>query len=170
MTATRDPQHDERTAGTAELLDVLGRLIRTARAAGHRHQAKYGLSGTPLGILKALSTAESRAGDLAGRLQIAPSVVSRALVPLEQAGLVERRHDPDDARAARLGLTDAGRDRLESARREFSDRFTPLLDTWDAADVATLTRLMDRLESTLTEGLDLGSPAHGSRPPARTSS
>ena len=159
MTTQQDSQRDERTAETAQLLDVLGRLIRTARAAGHRHQAEYGLSGTPLGILKALATAEARAGDLAVRLQVAPSVVSRALVPLEQAGLVEREHDPDDARASRLRLTEQGRLRLEQARRDFADRFTPLLADWPTDDVATLTRLMDRLEATLAGAPDLGAAA-----------
>ena len=163
MTATQDLQQDQRAAATVELLDVLGRLIRTARAAGHRDQAEYGLSGTPLGILKALAVADARAGDLAARLQIAPSVVSRALVPLEQAGLVERKTDPDDARAARLGLTAAGHERLETSRREFADRFTPVLDAWDAEEVVTLTRLMNRLESTLAE-VDLHSPGRGTRP------
>ncbi|GAA1431031.1 hypothetical protein GCM10009616_17160 [Microlunatus lacustris] len=160
MRLTQNPQHDQRTTATVDLLDVLGRLIRTARAASHRHQAEYGLSGTPLGILKTLAGADARAGDLAARLQIAPSVVSRALVPLEQAGLVERKTDPDDARAARLGLTDAGREQLETSRREFAERFTPVLDAWDAEDVVTLTRLMDHLEATLAE-VDLRSPGRG---------
>jgi DNA-binding MarR family transcriptional regulator len=162
MTAMQETRHDERTAETAQLLDVLGRLIRTARAVGQRQQAEYGLSGTPFGILKSLAVADARAGDLAARLQIAPSVVSRALIPLEQAGLVERRHDPTDARAAQLGLTDAGRRQLASARREFADRFTPLLDDWTTDDVVTLTTLMDRLESTLLTGLDPRAAAHGS--------
>jgi DNA-binding MarR family transcriptional regulator len=148
-----DDQHgteqDGRKLETVQLLDSLSRLIRTSRAASHRQQAEYGLSGTPLGILKALATGDARPGDLATRLQIAPSVVSRAVVPLEQAGLVERRTDPADARAARLGLTAAGRRRLEEAREDFAVRFTPLLDDWDRADVAELARLMDRLEATL---------------------
>jgi len=162
MTVTDERQQDQRTVATADLLDVLGRLVRTARATSHRHQAEYGLSGTPLGILKALAVADARAGDLAARLQIAPSVVSRAVVPLEQAGLVERTTDPDDARATRLGLTAAGRQRLEAARREFADRLAPVLDDWDADDVAALTRLMDRLESTLSGHPD--SPGPGARP------
>lgn len=159
MTVTDEREQDQRTVVTADLLDVLGRLIRTARATSHRHQAEYGLSGTPLGILKALAVSDARAGDLAARLQIAPSVVSRAVVPLEQAGLVERTTEPDDARATRLRLTAAGRERLELARREFADRFTPVLDDWDADDVTALTRLMDRLESTLASDAASSDPA-----------
>ncbi|SDS69405.1 DNA-binding transcriptional regulator, MarR family [Friedmanniella luteola] len=164
MTATQDQQPGDRAAATTGLLDVLGRLIRTARAVSHRHQVRFGLSGTPLGILTSLAGGAARGGDLAARLQIAPSVVSRAVVPLEHEGLVERTDDPDDARAARLALTSAGRERLEAARREFTDRVTPVLERWDTDDVVTLTRLMSRLESDLAEGLDPASTGRGPRP------
>ena len=149
MTGQHSTPADERKLETVQLLDALSRLIRTARAAGHRQQTEFGLSGTPLGILRTLAAGDARPGDLAGRLQIAPSVVSRAVVPLEQTGLVERHTDPDDARATRLGLTTAGRQRLDEARADFADRFAPLLDDWDGHDVATLTALMERLEATL---------------------
>ena len=152
---TMQEQSDPRATGTVALLDALGRLIRTARAAGHRHQAEYGLSGTPLGILKSLATGDARSGDLAVRLQIAPSVVSRALVPLEQAGLVERRPETADARAVLLGLTERGRERLAAARQDFVDRFAPLLEDWDTGDVATLAHLMDRLEHTLATQVEV---------------
>src|SRR5919112_77435 len=111
MGQRQDGDSEQRSVEVTQLLDALSRLIRTSRAAGHRQQSEFGLSGTPLGILKALATGDARLGDLALRLQIAPSVVSRAVVPLEQSGLVERRTDPDDARATRLGLTEAGRGR-----------------------------------------------------------
>ena len=147
-------EQDSRSADTGQLLDALARLIRTSRAVGHRHQSEYGLSGTPFGILKALEVGDVRSAELAARLQIAPSVVSRALAPLEQAGLVERRLDPEDARAIRLGLTPAGRRRLMGARADFAARFTPLLHDWESTDIATLTRLMDRLESTIGQTVD----------------
>src|SRR5205823_3809530 len=102
---------DERREVTAELLDSLGRLIRTSKALRHHQNAEFGLTGTPFGILKTLAEGDARPGDLALHLQVAPSVVSRAVVPLEQSRLVERRTDPADARAWRLGLTDAGRRR-----------------------------------------------------------
>jgi len=151
MSSQHGDPDDGRKLETGQLLEALSQLIRTARAASHRQQTEFGLSGTPLGILRALASGDARPGDLAGRLQIAPSVVSRAVVPLEQSGLVERHTDRDDARATRLGLTAAGRQRLDEARADFADRFAPLLDDWDGHDVATLTALMERLEATLGE-------------------
>ncbi|MFL6028305.1 MAG: MarR family winged helix-turn-helix transcriptional regulator [Friedmanniella sp.] len=171
MASRQDLAQDQRGQDTSQLLDALSHLIRTARAASHREPAEYGLSGTPLGILKTLASGDARPGDLAARLQIAPSVVSRAVVPLERAGLVERRTDPVDGRAARLGLTAAGRQRLEEARQDVADRFTPLLDDWDSADVRTLTRLLTRLEETLCVGLGLrGHGSHEDHPTAELSS
>ena len=92
----------------AELMSALTQLMRTSRATAHRQSQSLGPSGTPLGLLKALRDGDARPGDLAVRLCVAPSVVSRAVVPLEASGLIERRHDPDDARAWRLGLTALG--------------------------------------------------------------
>jgi DNA-binding MarR family transcriptional regulator len=155
MTERQDGNHEQRSLEVSQLLDALSGLIRTSRAAGQRQQAEFGLSGTPLGILKALATGDARPGDLAVRLQIAPSVISRAVAPLEQAALVERRTDPDDARASRLGLTPAGHRRLDEARQDFADRFAPLLDDWDPADISTLARLMGELEETICTGLDM---------------
>jgi DNA-binding MarR family transcriptional regulator len=147
-----------RHGATADLLDALGKLIRTSRAVSQRHHSTYGISGTPLGILKLLGRGDSRPGDLASTLQIAPSVISRALVPLEQAGLVERHPDPTDARASQVGLTDAGRAHLAEAAGQLVDRFTTLLDGWDDADIDSLAQLMIRLETTICASLDVIGP------------
>ena len=158
----------ERHDATAELLDSLSNVIRTSRALSHRSRPSYGFSGTPLGILKVLGAGDARAGDLAGALQVAPSVVSRALVPLEQSQLVERRPDPHDARAARLGLTDAGRQRLAKVRDETVGRFAPMLDGWDCADIDALAHLLGRLEKTI--GTELDRELHPSPPLATVAS
>jgi DNA-binding MarR family transcriptional regulator len=154
----------DRQEVTADLLDALSRLIRTSRAVSHRQQSAYGFSGTPLGILKVLGRGDCRPGDLAVTLQIAPSVISRALVPLEQAGLVERHPDPADARASQIGLTEAGRARLAQAAGQLVERFTTLLDQWAPDEICSLAQLLDRLEATINADLD----AIGPRPDART--
>jgi len=53
--------------------------------------------------------------DLANRLQITPSGVTRAILPLEKIGLVERVSHERDARASYAAITKAGRDPLEEA-------------------------------------------------------
>ncbi|HSU36183.1 MAG TPA: MFS transporter [Propionibacteriaceae bacterium] len=139
----------ERHDATAELLDSLSKVIRTSRALSQRRPSRYGFGGTPLGILKILGTGDARAGDLAGALQIAPSVVSPALVPLEQSQLIEGPTDPADARVAPLGLTETGRQRLAQVRHQTIGRFAPMLDSWDSADIDSLAQLLGRLEKTI---------------------
>ena len=144
----------------AELMSALTQLMRTSRATAHRQSQTLGASGTPLGLLKALRDGDARPGDLATRLCVAPSVVSRAVVPLEASGLIERRHDPDDARAWRLGLTARGAARLAEVQAAYVERFTELLSPWDEHDIAEAARLMTLLEQTLAHApLDISPEA-----------
>ena len=53
--------------------------------------------------------------DLANRLHVTPSGVTRAILPLEKIGLVERASHERDARATYVSITQAGRDRLAEA-------------------------------------------------------
>ena len=55
-----------------------------------------------------------RMSDLARRLSLSNSSVTAAARSLAERGLVERREDPDDGRAARLFLTGAGRVRAQA--------------------------------------------------------
>ncbi len=53
--------------------------------------------------------------DLANRLLLTPSGVTRAILPLEKIGLVERASHERDARASYVAITQAGRDKLDQA-------------------------------------------------------
>ncbi|HBG00345.1 MAG TPA: MarR family transcriptional regulator, partial [Firmicutes bacterium] len=45
--------------------------------------------------------------DLVEQLEISKPAISRALLSLEQKGLITRERDPGDKRASRVNLTDA---------------------------------------------------------------
>jgi DNA-binding MarR family transcriptional regulator len=62
------------------------------------------------GVLYALSTAPHglRMSELLGNVLLTQAGMSRLIGRLEAAGLVERLDDPDDGRACRIRLTDAG--------------------------------------------------------------
>ena len=88
---------------------------------------------------------------IAEHLSTGASNVSKILRRLEERGLLERRTDPDDARASRAHLTPAG---VDVARRfvEGGDRLVDeLLDGWSVADRRAFGTLMRRFE-TSTEG------------------
>jgi|SRR5579884_1113823 len=53
--------------------------------------------------------------DLAQRLLLTPSGVTRALLPLAKIGLVERSSHERDARASYVTITEAGRSKLDEA-------------------------------------------------------
>jgi DNA-binding MarR family transcriptional regulator len=98
-------------------------------------QASKGMSVNDYGVLVQLSEEDGgrmRMSELAERLLLSPSGLTRRLDGLVRAGLVERRRCPTDRRGAYAVLTPAGHRRLESVapdhveqvRRHFVDRLT----------------------------------------------
>jgi len=77
------------------------------------------LAFTRLGVLPV--------GKIGERLQVHPASVTNAVQRLEQAGLVERRANPDDGRSVLAEITPAGRELVENC--------TALLNTVVFADV-----------------------------------
>ena len=98
-------------------------------------QASQGMSVTDYGVLVQLSEEEDgrmRMSELADRLLLSPSGLTRRLDGLVATGLVERHRCPTDRRGAYAVLTVAGRSRLQAAapdhveqvRRHFVDRLS----------------------------------------------
>lgn len=139
------------TESVADLLSSLSQLVRTTRHVAQRQDHALGPSGTPHHLLKALRQGPVRVSDLATRLSLAPSVVSRAIGTLEEKGLVERNQDPDDARSWQIALTDPGQLRLAAVQQAYVERLTGVLDAWDDADILEAARLMRKLQETIAE-------------------
>lgn len=85
-----------------------------------------------------------RLAPLATLLGLDPSTVSRQVQGLAEAGLVTRQADPDDRRAARVALTEAGRARLLATRDSRSRLLHGLLAAWPAADREAFADLLER--------------------------
>ena len=62
--------------------------------------------------------------DLAGRLNVSQSTVTRLALPLEKLGFVKREADPRDARVGYVVLTKVGRQRVAEARATLERRPT----------------------------------------------
>lgn len=120
---------EERLAG--ELAAVHGLAVNEAMLLMHLQRA-------PMSRLTRI--------DLARRLHLNPSTVTRMAAPLEKSGLVTRQPDPRDARLAYVVLSDTGRTLIAEARatleRKSADVFR---DRWTADEIATLSMLMGRL-------------------------
>jgi DNA-binding MarR family transcriptional regulator len=97
----------------AEALD--SRLAALWRVLGRR--GKRELSRTAASVLATLrDRGPRRITELAESEAIAQPTVTTLVGRLERDGLVRRAPDPDDARAVRVHLTDAGLERLREMR------------------------------------------------------
>jgi DNA-binding MarR family transcriptional regulator len=84
--------------------------------------------------------------DLANRLLLTPSGVTRAILPLAKIGLVERSSHERDARASYVSITEAGRDRLDEAVTGFERVVDEMLGTsLTRTDRIALLGLFERL-------------------------
>lgn len=88
--------------------------------------------------------------DLAKRLSVSPSTVTRMAAPLEKLRLVGRQADARDARLAYVVLTAVGRrlagDAAQTLQRLSVEVFK---DRWSEAEIATLAKLLGRLTAGL---------------------
>ena len=142
------------SASVADVERSLERLFRLTvnRAVHHRQTATIGVEVTRAGyaILRTLADAgELPMGRLARRCSMDPAAANRQVRSLEDAGLVDRSTDPDDARLVVARITPAGRsvhDRIVALRVE---QMTDVLDDWSPHDRTELVRLIDRLVADL---------------------
>jgi DNA-binding MarR family transcriptional regulator len=139
---------------TLEALDgALCALFRGRRGA-LLHGAACRAAGVELDppaffVLTLLGEEPARLTELAPRLGLDASTVSRKLHGLEAAGLTTREEDPADGRAALVGLSDEGRrvvDRVHEARLAY---LAELLEEWSERDGAELSRLLVRFAEEL---------------------
>ena len=84
---------------------------------------------------------------LATLLGLDTSTVSRQVQTLTEAGLVERRPDPRDRRAAQVELSAEGRRRLLGAREHRRAFLARLLGAWPEDDRRVLADLLERLNA-----------------------
>jgi DNA-binding MarR family transcriptional regulator len=111
-------------------------------------------SGSGVAGLLALRRLEEqgplRITDLAAAEMVAQPTMTGIVRRLEQDGLVARTPDPLDARAARIALTDAGRDELASVRSARAAVLQERLDRLDGDAQAALAAALDPLDDLLS--------------------
>jgi DNA-binding MarR family transcriptional regulator len=115
-------QADHQGSDAPPAVQAWTRLLRayasTTRMLSASLQAEHGLTINDYEALQVLVRADGRRMrrvDLARRLLLTPSGVTRLLEGLESAGLVERAACDADLRVTYAQLTDAGAQRLEAA-------------------------------------------------------
>jgi DNA-binding MarR family transcriptional regulator len=135
------------------LIEIERALTRITYLAGRsrRHERLMAESGLSLdraavALLRHIAESEPlRPGVLAARLSVEASHVTRQLRQLERAGYVMRVPDPNDRRAQRAQLTEAGLaavERMQEVRRRGMEA---ALGSWTSEDLAQLAVLFHRL-------------------------
>ncbi len=117
--------------------------------------ARFGISGSQWGVLRALYHAEReglqslRLTDLGDRLLIRPPSVTSVVDRLYKMKLVARAASPADLRAKHIHLTPAGRELVERILKEHSAKIESLMSGLSLPEQADLQQLMNRLVSHL---------------------
>ena len=119
-----------------------------ARLAGE-FSSIHGMSVNEFFALAHLDAAPQRRlsrVELARRMHVSPSTITRMTAPMEKIGFVGRQPDERDARLSFVVLTDAGAERLGEAQATFAKHAERLFsDRWEAAEVRVLSDLLHRL-------------------------
>jgi DNA-binding MarR family transcriptional regulator len=110
-------------SSTVDARDFCLRLARAATVLARRFDtvlgSLHGISYADYQLLAHLAHAPGarlRRVDLAERLALTASGVTRSLLPLEKIGLVERQSDPRDARVGYASITPAGSELVANAQ------------------------------------------------------
>jgi DNA-binding MarR family transcriptional regulator len=134
-------------------LEAWVRLLRghTAlrRSLNASLQEQHGLGINEFEALLLLSRAENgllRRVDMAERLQLTPSGVTRLLAGLERAGLVDKATCSSDARVTYAVLTAAGKVKLREASAPHTAAIEALFEErYTSEELETLAELLGRL-------------------------
>jgi DNA-binding MarR family transcriptional regulator len=136
-------------------LSDLVELVTAAMRSPRQRDRLAAATGLPLTVaqLTALRVVERggslSATEVAARLGVDASTISRQLRPLEEHRLVARTADDVDRRVTRLRITAAGRKVLGRLEASMLEAFAGALEGWSGDDRALLASLLARLHDDL---------------------
>ncbi|MEW2301234.1 MarR family transcriptional regulator [Streptomyces sp. NPDC006655] len=140
-------------AATPEVVEIERALTRITYLStrARRHERLMALAGVPLdraavALLRQVADSEPlRPGELAQRLGVEASHVTRTVQQLQRSGYVTRVPDPDDRRAQRIELTDAGRAAVDRVRDAGARGMQLALGGWPPEELRQLATLFHRM-------------------------
>jgi DNA-binding MarR family transcriptional regulator len=144
------------------LIRLVGAISRTCHIHAARSVRHFGLTvshGIVLGEL--FSHNGCRQEDLRGIVALDKGNITRAVQQLEEDGLVQRKHDPDDRRAIRVFVTKkalALEDEMYAIASQWDDQLTA---GFTREERKTLINLLLRMETNAREMVKSGEvPGH----------
>ena len=136
---------------TDELIDQVIRMQRTI----HRLKSSDSARSAHAILLMISMDGPQRVADLAIRMCVDASTVSRQTAWLVSDGLLRRTSDPADGRASVLALTERGQSVAATVAQRRRDLFTRAVHDWSVRDVQTFATLLRRF----VDGLERNVPS-----------
>ncbi|MET8170695.1 MarR family winged helix-turn-helix transcriptional regulator [Streptomyces sp. NPDC057456] len=141
------------SVATPEVIEIERALTRITYLStrARQHDRLMTLAGVPLdraavALLRQVADSEPlRPGELAQRLGVEASHVTRTVQQLQKSGYVTRVPDPDDGRAQRIQLTDAGRAAVGRVRDAGARGMQLALADWSPEELGQLATLFHRM-------------------------
>ena len=136
------------------LHDCIGyRILQIHKA--HRNRAEAALNelglhtGQELLLFQLWNEESLTQSQLVDNLCVEPPTVTKTLQRLEQAGLVERRQDTEDARVSRVYLTPEGRALQAPVQKIWEDLETLTVQGLSEVEKALMFRLLDQISDNI---------------------
>ncbi|MFC4906086.1 MarR family winged helix-turn-helix transcriptional regulator [Actinomadura gamaensis] len=133
---------------TGERMAVATALVRSSFLVNAVYAAsarEYGLTPQQGQLLCVLMARPIGMGELGGMLGLAKSSLTGLVDRTARRGLVRREADPDDARAVRVALTEAGSALVDDFYTETCRRIEELPAGFSAAERGALVELLARV-------------------------
>ena len=138
-----------------QIQDYLGvQLLQVHKAHRARAEAalnKLGLhTGQEMLLLRLWIEEGAPQSQLAASMGVEPPTATKMLQRMEQAGLIERRPDPEDARISRVYLTERGRALEQPVLEVWKDLEAQRVAGLSATEQALLRRLLMQVSANLS--------------------
>lgn len=88
------------------------------------------------------SNQKMRRSDLAEQVGLSPSGVTRLLNPMEKIGLIEKLHNPRDARVSLVALSETGKKITEEAKISFEYSSVALFESIEKKRLSSFSELL----------------------------
>ena len=141
------------STASPEVIEIERALTRITYLStrARQHDRLMAVAGVPLdraavALLRQVADSEPlRPGELAQRLGVEASHVTRTVQQLQKSGYVTRVPDPDDGRAQRIQLTGAGREAVDRVREAGARGMQLALADWSPEELGRLATLFHRM-------------------------
>nr|WP_107910134.1 MarR family transcriptional regulator [Streptomyces chartreusis] len=152
MSTTPLPELPDSPA-SSEVVEIERALTRITYLStrARQHERLMALAGVPLdraavALLRQVADSEPlRPGELAARLGVEASHVTRTVQQLQKTGYVTRVPDPQDRRAQRIELTESGRRAVVRVRDAGARGMQLALADWTPEELRQLATLFHRM-------------------------